>query len=334
MKKYIILGVLFVFLAAAAVVLWLQLNASEGNTPIVRGLSHKVESDTVALSMVESKDLKSVWFSDREGKIYRTQNGVVTEYPSAAYADRPLEKIIWNRTGGDFLAVGTRSNAKAISYFDSVKQVYVSLPANVGAIDWLTDGRVAMIWKSGDGKSQQLVVANPDATGYKIVTPLPWPDFEIRVAPTGNKALLLRNSPKPNKIYLFNLEDGKYEALAESERIINIRWIDSTRFIYDAFGEDSKSTIRLFDTESRTEKNLNLATTVEKVAWNSLHQEFLAAVPLAGTSGDKIVKLPLNGTELQDYYTGLNGIRAIQVLYSNGILYLINAQDGKIYSVK
>jgi hypothetical protein len=334
MKKYIILGTLFLLLAAAAVVLWLQLNAAEDNTPIIRVLSHKTESDTAALSMVESKDLKSIWFSDRDGKIYRTQNGEVTEYPSAAFADRPLEKIIWSPTGGDFLAIGTRSNAKAVSYFDSSKQVYVSLPANVGAIDWLTDGRVAMIWKSGDGKTQQLVVANPDATGYKIVTALPWPDFEIKVAPTGNKALLLRDSPKPNKIYLFSLEDGQYETLAESDRIINAKWIDSTKFIYDAFVDGSKSTIMLFDTESRTAKNLNLATTVEKVAWNSLHEEFLAAVPVAGTSGDKIVKLPLNETEPQDYYAGLNGIRAVQVLYSNGILYLINAQDGKIYSVK
>jgi hypothetical protein len=335
MKKYIILGFLFVVLAVVAFYLWSQSGIIEpGTLNNVKALTHRKFSDSPAVSMTASANGDSLWFADRDGRIYRINSSGATEFPSAVFSDKPLRRLLWSPSGGDFLAIGTRNTNKSFSYYNSAANAFVALPQNVVSMDWLPDGRrVAMIWKSGDGKSQQLVVSDADGSGYKIVTSLPWPDFEIKVSPTGDQALLLRTSPKPNKIYLFNLEDGNYETLAESKRILNVKWIDPKRFIYDTLNENDQQKIVVYDKETKTGQELSLATSVDKVVWNGANEEFYAAVP-ANDNGDKIVRIKPGESNSRDYYTGLQNIRVVELFMSNNKLYFVNSEDGRSYVIE
>lgn len=333
-KKIILIVVLLALVLIFGIVLLIYLK----RTPSVRTVEIDPQvslvSDEEAISPTFSLDGSALWYFNAQGRLYRLAGSEKNEFPLPNFPYRPLIKSVWSPAGQDFLALGTTSTGQSYFYYDNAQSKYFPLADNVLALDWLPDGkRIALVWKSADAATQQLVVSDADGSGYRTVTQLPWPEFAISANPQSYEALLVSTRPDTdtNNIYLFNLDNGQYQTLVSGKKSLAAKWLDEKRFIYSAYTDGTTKTF-LYDLDSMESKDLGVNTSFNKIAKDDSNNVY-AAVPKTG-SGDMIVKVDLDNLDQITYFDPSETIRVSDLYFMNNTVYFVNQEDGKFYSVK
>jgi hypothetical protein len=195
---------------------------------------------------------------------------------------------------------------------------------------------VVYVWQSEDKKSQQLVIAGPDGTGFKPIANLFWPDLAVKAASNGKIALMYRTSiqGEENKIYAVNLETGEITTLLNQGRTLQATWLpNGTGFLFAQGSGAENPKIFLFDLGRHDVTDLNLNTSLDKVAVDSASKQLYAAVPNKGNSGDTFVKIDLGNYKSQSYFEPSSQVSVRNMLLVGNSVYFINNADGKLYTI-
>lgn len=249
---------------------WLSLEKDNLPQSSTRELG-KIASATV-VSPVNSYDNDAIWYGLNNGRMmwYDINTRVQTEYPLPMAPGESFKRIFWPPQGNDFIVLSTVSGQPQYNYFNYSEKKYVVLPNNIATLDWTAKGaKIVIIWKSGDGKTY-LVTSNPDASGYRIVRELPWPDMTINSSPSGETALLMRSAiGESNKIYLFNLETGEYSEAVDEGRNTSVTWSSKgDRFAFTRL-ENGNSTAYIHDFLNDTDVNLEISASQGKMTFSA-----------------------------------------------------------------
>lgn len=336
-KKVLIFIIVLILLLIAGVAGYFYFESTAKTPTIEQGRKefnpNKI-SEHIVVGPSTSFVNESVWFADKDGKFYRGIGGNITEFPMPAITHKPLRKIIWSPTTQDFIAVGTAQNSDSYIYYNSKNKQYFSIPKNVKSVDWMPDGiRVLWIWQSADLLAQQLVITNPDNTGYKSVASLPWTEFDIKVSPTGKEALLVSTKDSAtNNIYLFDLDNGSYRTLVGTGKNLGVKWVNSNKFLYSQLS-GTATNIHLFDITTNQDNDLNLESNTDKLVVDLAGKFAYIAVSQVFERGEKIVKIDLDSLQVSDEIESTNGIKIKQLLLGQKGLYFVSNEDGKLYEL-
>lgn len=252
----------------------------------------KVVFENGAVSPISSFSNQGIWFGTQNGRLmsYDLVAEAATEYPIPQVLGESFKKLVWPKQGNDFIAVSSFEGADLYSYFSSADKRYYALPPHVINLDWMESSRqVALTWRTDSGEIL-LVVSNPDASGYKVLTSLPWSDMVIKASPTHNTALMYRaNSSGPvNKIYLFDLETGEYSEAISTGRNTGAVWSPNGQgFVYSQL-VDGRNKVYYHELLSSSTTDLGLATSIDKVSFNHDGSRVYIAATRSDDSGEDI----------------------------------------------
>jgi dipeptidyl aminopeptidase/acylaminoacyl peptidase len=274
---------------------WWYLPSQEPVAVIAEKALTKISSEN-AVSPVNSYDNNALWYGLENGRLmrYDLNTGSQSEYPLQEILGKSFKKIYWPRQGSDFIAQSALDGLAQFSYYNFGQKRYDILPPNVVALDWFPDGlKIAVIWKSGDGKTY-LVTSNPDASGYKIISELPWPNMTLKTSPSNATALLIRPpAGDVNKIYLFDLETGQYtEEVTEGRNTAVIWSSQGDRFAFTRL-IDNKSRVFVHDLLNGKDTDMNIDALADKIAFSADGNRLYVARPTEGGNADEVLEIHL-----------------------------------------
>jgi dipeptidyl aminopeptidase/acylaminoacyl peptidase len=283
-------------------------------------------SDEAVISPVVAYDRSGFWYFNARGQMFRRSfaDGKITEHAFSSLLS--LKEAVWPPDGEDFIALTNDSK----NYFDSKNNTYTKLPDNIQSFDWTPDGkRIVYVWKSGDNKSQSLMLANPDASGFKKIKDVFWPDLTVKVSPDGKNALLVRSNVQDiNQIYKIDLQTGEISTLVGIGRNIDVKWVSATQFLYNQT-VNAQYNIKLFDLTTGKSTDLVLSTTLGKIAVESTGKNIYASAIASGT--ETIWKINLETLIKQKVYDLDTTISPGKLILNGQNILIINNIDKKLY---
>jgi hypothetical protein len=338
-KIIIIIALLIMLSLAAGITLWVRQDEEpSANQEPTTALNEF--SATKVISAVSSYDKSAIWYFDQSARLFRAnpESKEVSEFSLPVIPGSvSLLDVAWPDAGNDFLASTTGSSEKSIHYYDNEKQEYKSWPKNIQSFDWMPDGRrVLYIWKSGDNTTQQLVMANADTSGFRIIADVFWPDLKVQVSPNGLEALLVRTKPEReiNKIYKADLNSGEFETIVADGKNLDVRWLPGgDRFIYTRISQNGSPMMVLYDFNTGLQNDMRIEGSLDKVFVDDAGSFAYVAVAKQDGVGDKFVKIDLNTFQKEDYYNPEEALTAKNLFFANGDLYFINTLDRKLYFI-
>jgi hypothetical protein len=296
--------------------------------------------DESVIAPIGSLNNSAIWYFNSEGRLFRvnTDGTGLSEFPLPALPGTAnLNQALWPQSGSDFIAVSRTGVAEVKNYYNSTLKTYTDLAVNIKSLDWLPDSqRVIYVWQSGDHQHQQLVMASADGTGFTKISDLFWPDLKVLASPDGKTALLYRTNIQDeiNKIYSVNLTTGVISTLIDQGKNIGAIWVPGqNKFVFAQSSGATYPRLYLYDPATRQATDLNLSTTLGKIAFDSTGQLIYAAIPKAGNSGDLFIKKDLTSLTQDIYYDPQENINAIGLLMVGNGLYFTNATDQKFYGI-
>lgn len=254
-----------------------------------------------------------------------------------------LTKILWPQAGRNYIAEGYLDNNKRWSVYVAETGEYKDLPPQVTSVNWMPGGdKILYVWLDNNNKAT-LNVANPDNTGYQVVTDFWEPDNEISLSPDGKNILFFqtKNEATPNKINLVTSDGKIFKSVVQDGFNRGVLWSpDSKKFLFMR-RETGSSRFQLWVANlfSGEIKNLNLYTSIDKVLWSGDSQYVYAAVPnaaaaQAGAREDSLHKISLATGDVQEFKPEVAVDVAEMFLTSaqNRIIFK-NLLDGDLYTI-
>lgn len=348
----IIVGGLVILAALGGALAWaVKKQNSKNSAPVAIVPQIKKVVDESVISPVPATATQGLWYFNSAGQLFRINlDGTgLTEFPLPAPGDGTVKKVSWPKSGSDFIMVKSAGTGETKIYYDSIRKIYVNLPANIQSFDWLPDNhRIAYIWQSGDGQHpaggearpdqsgrQQLALANADATGFTTIKEVFWPDLQVKVSPDGKTALLYRSQidGSLNKIYAVNLVTNEITTVVDQGKNLDALWISPSRFIFTQAFLTSYPKVYLYDLMAQKATDLDLNTTLDKIVMDNEGKVLYAAEPKKDNTGDTFVTEDLSSFKQADYFTPDNPVRARNLMLIGNSLYFINNSDGKLYNI-
>ena len=318
---------------------WAVSKQNQTQTPVVTIPKLKKILDEAVISPVGSLDNNGIWYFTPAGHLFRasTDGTGPSEYPLPALRGN-LVRVLWPKSGSDFLAISNANQTQSKSFYDSVRKIYINFPSNVAYLDWLPDSqRVLYIWVADDQAHQSLVMANADGTGFTKVTDVFWSDLIVKAAPDGKQALLYRANVlgDTNKIYLVDLTSGVITTVIESGRNTAATWLPSgNKFVYEQSTGSAYPKLALYDLTAKSSQDLNLNTNLNKIVIDASAKWLYGALPKKDGSGDSFVKLDLTTLKQESYIEPADPVRGTNLMLVGNTLYFINSRDGKLYAIE
>lgn len=233
-----------------------------------------------------------------------------------------VRKVLWPAAGNNYIIEYELNGQKRWSVYVADRGEYVDLPSQITDINWAPLGdKIVYIWLDKENKAT-LNVANADNTGYQVITDFWETDNAISVAPDGKNILFFQtqNQQDPNKINIVTADGKVFKSIVKEGLNSGAIWSpDSKKFLFmKKVGVGGQSELWMANLFSGEVKNLDVMTTIQKVAWGADSQYVYAASQGAG-GGDKIHKISLASGEQEEFDPG------IQVDADN--LFLSSTQD-------
>lgn len=289
----------------------------------------KKVSDDAVISPVASYDNNSVWYFNSAGQLFeRSLDGSQLDEYTLPDLEGTLQSVLWPASGDDFLAIMT--TGQKILYEDAKKQ-YRTLPINIKSIDWFPDGkRVAYVWQSGDNKSQQLIVANSDTSGFRVVSNIFWPDMAVKISPDGKKALLYRTQiQETNKIYLVDLNTGEFKTVIEDGKNMEAKWVTADKFVY--VSDSGSNDLMLYDLNQKLQVDLNLLGTADRLTVDRLGNMYVSP---EGQGKQSIWKVNTNSLQQEKIYEFTESVVPRNLFMISQMIGFVNGNDKKLYIVQ
>lgn len=293
--------------------------------------------DEAVVSPIPSFDNTAIWYFTADGRLFRKgMDGALLE-ASMPVVGATAKQALWAPIGSDFILVTAADNSELKKYYSDQQKIYANLPVNMQSVDWLPDGkRIVYIWKSGDNVRQTLVTAAADGSGFKTIKEVFWPDLIVKASPDGKNVLLYRAKPEGdvNRLYLANLETGNISTLISQGKTVGAVWINAQRFVYAQSGITAYPKVYVYDFTTQTSVDLDLNTTLDKIAVDKEGKFLYAAVPKKDNTGDTFIKLDLTTYKQENYSEPEGSVRGKNLMVVGNSLYFINSADGKLYQIK
>jgi hypothetical protein len=343
MNKKLILIFLIILVVIAAALAYIFGTPKEDvdeptNTNQTNTNSLKKISEQVVISPINSYDNDALWYGSNDGGIfwYNILQGSETKYPTPQPQGSNFLSIYWPSTGSDFIIKGDNAGQNIYSYYNYAEKKYYPLPANIQYLDWLPDAKkIVIVWKAADGKAS-LVISNADATGYKIVTSLPWADLVPKASPTNaNEALMIRSKIEGtiNKIYLFDLNTGEYQTVVDQGLNSGIMWAPNGKGFAYTQTIGSENHLYYYDMTTKNSSDLGAMTIIPKTVFSPDGAYIYAAAAKTDGAGEELVKISLtNSTKEKIVDLGAN-FNAKDLVVIGSQIALVNLLDGKLYIV-
>ncbi|MDP4000750.1 MAG: hypothetical protein Q8P83_00720 [bacterium] len=299
----------------------------------------KLPSEPV-ISAISSFDSTAIWYFDKDARLYRINGDgtALSEFSLPAWPGKgDLINVEWPDTGNDFVALASSLSGTSKHYYNNLDNQYVIWPDNIQSFSWMPDGRrVIYIWQATDKTSQQLVMANADTSGFRIIRDVFWPDLEVYASPDGLEALLVRSKPEGeiNKIYKADLSSGEFETIVDEGLNLDIQWLpDGQRFLFTQESPGVSHDVLLYNFTTRLRTDLNINTSLNKTVLDKTGNVLYAAVPKTEGLGDMFVKIDLTTFQQEVVYNPQDTITAKNLFLVNGDLYYVNVTDKNIYYI-
>jgi hypothetical protein len=338
-RRFVIIAIVgIIILALLGTLLYIASKRQNGFDDQSATPAVQIISEDQAISPIASLDDTGVWYFTSDGSSFRvnTDGTGLTEFPLPPLQDSKITKILWSRSGSDFIAVVTSLAGTRKLYYNSVSKAYTVLPSNIQSLDWLPDNRrVAYIWQSADHSKQQLVIANSDSTGFTNIKDVFWPDLTVKVSPDGKTALLIRSQLEGaiNKIYSVDLTTGQFSTVVEQGKNLDVMWVSANRFLFTQSAVTPYPKVYLFDQTTKLATDLGFNTNLDKITVDKTSQNIYVAVAKTDNSGDRFVKVDLATFKSSDYFTPDQGVTAKNLMLIGNTLFFINNGDGKLYRI-
>ncbi len=338
-RLVIILSAVAVVIVVVGVLLSIAVRKQNQKQPTAAVFQVKKVLDEAVISPVASFDNNAIWYFNSEGRLFRinTDGSGLSEFPLPALSSGLLNRVLWPKTGSDFMAIVGSGSNEIKNYYNSAQKIYINLPANIQSIDWMPDSqRVVYIWKSGDNMHQQLVMANADGTGFTAIKDVFWPDLVVKAGNDGKTVLLYRSGIQgdSNKVYYANLDTGVIATAVDSGKTISAQWLPvGSRFVFAQISLTAYPKLYLYDFTNHQAVDLSLNTTLDKITFDSDGKYMYAAVPKKDNSGDIFVKVDLTSFKQETYFVPDQNISATRLFLAGSQLYFVNSQDQKLYTI-
>lgn len=253
-----------------------------------------------------------------------------------------ISRILWPLVGNSFIAEFNTSSKPSWSYYDSNKASYVDIPSQVYSLDWMPSGdKIMFVWV--DNGKATLNVANPDTTGYTVLTDLYEPDNVISVAPNGQNVLFYRTQTTDvtkNTINMVSIDGKTFSSIVKDGYNTGVLWSpDSKKFLFTKRDSNQRFGLWVADITTGEIKSLGVTTSQNKAVWSKDSTVVYAAVPNVASSGqglteDTIVKITVANAQTKEYPTGI-AVDAENLFLSSdaNILFFKNAQDNALYYI-
>lgn len=351
-------------------------DTSGGNT----ASTTPVQSQEKFIKLTTNEQVISpILFYNGNGVTYLNQNGGLIKADFETLADGRLQltrsrnldiqaksgigKILWPRTGDDFIAEidgstgSPSSSGKIFSYFNFSTGAYVDLAKQVKVLEWLPSGdKILFIWvdkdPASDDEKATLNIASPDTTNYQQISELWETDNAIYLSPDGLNIVFHRtkNDAAVNKIILTTPDGKVWKDLVQEGYNFGVLWSpDSQKFLFSKRERAGRNyQLWLYDLYTGEIKNLGLDGAPQKTVWGSDSRTIYFAAPqdpseiidpagLMNADGaftiDTFYKLDtstLEKTEYKPENMSLDG-RNLFLNASEDKLFFKNAQDGGLY---
>src|SRR6185369_10908143 len=127
-RRIIILLILCVIIIGGVAGLLFYFSQKQ-NTPIVENkeLSIKKVLDEQPISSISSVlTSNSIWYFNSEGRLFKvnTDGSNVSEFPLPTWSSSNLRRVLWPKTGSDFIAIGSDGLK---SFYDSQSKIFIKL---------------------------------------------------------------------------------------------------------------------------------------------------------------------------------------------------------------
>jgi len=287
-------------------------------------------------------------YFNRQGQLFRTDMAIsgstvllsnkteITIPPKSG-----ISKILWPLVGQSFIAESGVGLARQWSYYNPETGVYVELPRQVKSLSWMPDGtKIVFVWVDDNGNAT-LNLANPDTTGYQLLSELYDSDIEIMVSPDGRTIAYYRNQNtnlSENGLFTVSADGQTWGTITREGYNRGVLWSpDSRKLLFSKRDSSGSSTLWMADLTTSQVKSLGVSSSETKAVWSRDSQSVVGAVPSSGGVGsgltsDSIAKIDVMSGSKTDFSLG-SGVDA-QELFLNleeNILFFRNAQDGSLY---
>ena len=339
-KIYLLIGAIILLVVFAVTAFVLAVKKSNygkeiEDEPLVEIL--KITNED-AISPIPSFDGNAIWFFTKKGKLFRVNlDGTsLTEVALPALSGEAVAAQ-WPMQGSDFILTMDQEWEMSRYYYNNQSKKFTFWPKNIQNFEWMPDSkRVAYVWKSTDGTSQQLTIADADTTGFRVVVNnLFWPDYKVLLAPNGMDALLIRSlADEVNKIYKVELDTGKFETVVEEGKNLDALWLpNSQKFIFTRASGSVYPRLYIYDFNSRKTTDLGFNSSLEKLSIDKDGKYLYVATPRKENSGEEFVKLDLGSLKAETFIVPPSTIQAKNVIYIGGKIFYVNVLDGNLYSI-
>jgi hypothetical protein len=332
---FIIIGVL-ILLGISGALFWAVKKQKAAVVPKPLGIVKILDESVISPAIAYNNN--SVWYFNAEGRLFsiNTDGSNLSEFTMPAISGS-LKKALWPKDGPDFITVTGNGTSEIKNYFNSKAKIFTNLPANIQSLDWMPDGkRVVYVWLTGGGKSQQLVLADADGTGFKKISDLFWPDLAVKAGNDGKTVLMYRTNAAgdTNKVYAVNLNTGEISTILSYGKNIAASWLSSgNKFLFAQSSTATYPKIFLYDMDSNHATDLGLNTILDKIVSDASGKYLYAAVPKKDNSGDTFVKIDLGSLANQSYFDPSSEVRVRNIMLAGNSVFYTDNRDGKLYTI-
>lgn len=252
-----------------------------------------------------------------------------------------LKRVLWPDAGNNYIVEFETAGKKSWSVYVADRGEYVDLPEQVVSINWMPGGdKILYVWVDSSGVAT-LNVANPDNTGYQVVTDFWEPENDISISPDSKTVLFwqTQNKESPNPINQVTADGKVFKSVVKEGYNLGGVWSpDSRKFLFLQLDPTTQSyQLWVANTFSGEIRNLNVYTSLDKVVWTADSQAVFAAAPKLSTglvteSGDTFFKINLatgDSTEVNPNMS-VNAVDLFLTSAQDNLLFR-NLQDNKLY---
>lgn len=288
-------------------------------------------------------------YFDRQGRLYRTDMSITdgtvllsnkTELQISPRSN--LSKILWPQVGSSFIAESGIGLARQWAYYNPETGAYVDLPRQVKSVSWMPDGnKIIYVWVDDSNKAT-LSIANPDTSGYQVLTDLYDNDIEVSVSSDGQTIAFYRTQTadqSSNGLFTVSSDGQRWGDITRQGYNRGAMWSPDSRKILFSRLNPSNQKYQLWwaDVSTGATQYLGVETSETKAVWTRDGNSIVVAVPSptsgVGTfSSDTIYRINVTTGERTEFSPGTN-VDAQELFLSldEQVVFFRNAQDGALY---